>query len=160
MNKSPLLNYLGVVRAHVIFIAIVYSSVCMGAETSSTVASPYIPDAPIEVLQYSNDFRLNLIANHGRMCQKLLKKANPNIDPLEIRDLEVDTNFAGIITARWRQMVLHPNGKDKNIWNFECVSKVLTGNRLVVISLATYQENGGARYGVELLTRRDIRVEK
>lgn len=139
-------------------LAIVLPVTVHGAEQSIS-DRPYTPDAPVEVLQYTSDHLTNLIANHGRLCQKLLKRLKPIIDPMEIRGLEVHTNFAGIITAQWRQPVMDQNGKNKSDWNFECVSKVLAGNKLVVISLATYQERAGSRRGFEFLSRRNIRVE-
>lgn len=135
-------------------------SLGLGAEQESVRPSPYIPDAPIQALQFTFDEHLNLFANHGRLCQKLLFQANPKIDPMDIRNFDIAINFAGIITSRWSQMVTRPDLKERAVWNFECVSKMLSDNKLVVISLATFQEGRGEERGIELLSRRNIRAGK
>ena len=114
--------------------------------------------APDEALKYGFDDYNGLAANHGAKCTRDLKKGVPGITGIP-RDLEFHSNFAGIFTSRWRQVVAKPDGTAPTEWRFECVTQLLPDKKIQTISLAMYQTRGTESRGIEVFTRRDLRVQ-
>lgn len=112
---------------------------------------------PTEALQHNFDDYMSFSASHGQLCQKTLKQTLPGVRGMP-QDLTADLNVAGILTSRWKQEVTKPDGMKPVIWQFECVSQLRPGRKLVVVSLVMYEQRGAERRGVELLTRRDVRI--
>jgi hypothetical protein len=95
--------------------------------------------------------------SHGQLCQKTLKQTAPGAIGVP-QELSVDLNVAGILTSRWKQEVVRKDGAKPVNWRFECVSQIRPGRKLVVLSLVMYEQHGAERRGVELLTKRDVRI--
>lgn len=112
---------------------------------------------PTEVLQHNFDDYMSFSYSHGQLCQNTLKQTLPGVRGLP-QDLVADLNVAGILTSRWKQEVTRPDGTKPAIWHFECVSQIRAGRKLNVLSLVMYEQRGAERRGIELLTRRDVRI--
>lgn len=112
---------------------------------------------PTEVLQQTFEDYMSFSFSHGQLCQKTLKQTAPGATGVP-QDLTIDLNVAGIITSKWKQEVSRADGTKPVIWRFECVSQIRPERKLVVLSLVMYEQRGAERRGVELLTKRDVRI--
>jgi hypothetical protein len=110
-----------------------------------------------KALQHNFEDFMSFSYTQGQLCQNTLKKVIPGIINLP-KDYALDVNSAGIITSRWKQEVVKPNGESPVVWRFECVSQIRSGGKLSVLSLVMYQQRGGEKRGVEILTNRDFRI--
>lgn len=108
-------------------------------------------------LQHNFEDFMSFSYSHGQLCQKALKQSIPGVRGTPM-DLDMDLNLAGVMTSRWKQDAVQPDGQASKVWNFECVSQLRAGRKLVVVALGMYEERHGERRGVDLLTRRDIRI--
>lgn len=140
-------------KPHVALI-IALSSFSLPASAQLTAEQTGVPP---EALQHNFDDYMSFSFSHGQLCQKTLKQTLPGVRGIP-QELTVDLNVAGILTSRWKQEVTRPDGTKPVIWQFECVSQLRTGRKLVVVSLVMYEQRGAERRGIELLTRRDVRI--
>lgn len=111
----------------------------------------------IEALQHNYDDYTSFSYSHGQLCQKTLKQVIPGVRG-QPEGVDITLNFAGIMTSRWKQALTRPDGTDQKVWNFECVSQIRTGRRLVVLSLVMYEQRGAEMRGVELVTNRNVHI--
>jgi hypothetical protein len=108
-----------------------------------------------EALQHSLVDHREAYASARQLCTQTVKQVIRTIGSEQ--EFESDLNLAGVITVRWKQVVVRPDGSDPKKANFECVARIRPGN-LSLISLVQYEQRGSERRGVEILTNRDVRV--
>lgn len=113
---------------------------------------------PTEALQQSFWEMISWSSAHGQLCTRTLKQAVPGVRGMPT-DLDIEHNMAGITTSRWSQEVTRPDGTKSVVWRFECVSRLQSGPKVIVISLVMYEQRGAEKRGVELLTKRDVHID-
>ena len=139
---------------HQVCIAILFLSFGIPASAQLTSAQTGVQ---IEALQRNFNDMVSFSEAHGRICKQTLIQVSPGGRGVP-KDLEVESNMAGIMTTRWKQEIFQPDGTKPATWDFECVTQIRAGRQVVVIALVMYERRGFEIRGVELLTGRDVRI--
>lgn len=139
------------------FVLLPVFALCVHMSFARAQLTPEQTGVPNEALQHTFEDYMSFGYSHGQLCQKTLKQLVPGIRGIP-SNLIFDLNVAGVITSRWQQEVTKNDGTSPVIWQFECVSQLRASKRLALLSIVMYEEKGAERRGVELLTRRDVRI--